>query len=48
MDNTVGVQRYNQNMGEYEYYVALTESRIKDNPLTERSGFLLLLLLFQI
>ena len=36
----MGVQRrYNQNLGEYEYYDALTEARIEYNPLTEGSGF---------
>ena len=32
-------RRYNQNLGKYEYYDALTETRIEYNPLTERSGF---------
>ena len=40
IDNIMGVQRrYNQNLGEYEYYDALTEARIEYNPLTEGSGF---------
>ena len=40
IDNIMGVKRrYNQNLGEYEYYDALTETRIEYNPLTEGSGF---------
>ena len=36
----MGVQRkYNQNLGEYEYYDAFTETRIEYNPLTEGSRF---------
>ena len=40
IDNIMGVQRtYNQNLGEYEYYGALIETRIEYNPLTEGSGY---------
>ena len=39
IDNIMGVQRrYNQNLGENEYYDTLTETRIEYNPLTEGSG----------
>ena len=39
IDNIMGVQRrHNQNLGEYEHYDALTETRIEYNPLTEGSG----------
>ena len=41
INNIMGVKRrYNQILGEYEYYDALTETRIEYNPLTEGSGIL--------
>ena len=39
INNIMRIQRrYNQTLGEYQYYVALTEIRIQYYTLTERSG----------